>query len=455
VTRLDDAGLIERPGEDGALDAHPLVREHLAHRLKTRHAEAWREGHRRLYEWLKASAPHRPEGLPGLQPLYQAVAHGCLAGLWQESCDEVYIDRILRGMGDKGFYTWRKLGAFGANLGAVACLFAEPWSRPAPALSLAAQGWLLSEAAIQLRALGRLAEALESMRAGTELRVAEEDWKNAAANYINLSELQLTLGRLPAAVADARRAVEYADRSGDAFRRMVTRATLGNALHQQGESGPAQDAFVGAERLQANYPLLYSLRGFLYCDLLLAGPERAAWAATGGFGKCSGKTDAGSVAACTKVTERAGQTLEISERHLGPLDIALDHLTLARCALYEDHLQNLPPGPKAREHGERALDRLRAAGTQHMLPLGLLTRAWLRHCLGEPEAGRADLDEAQRIAARGGMALHLADIALTRARVFHDRAALAEARELIEKHGYGRRLPELQDAEAAAAGWPD
>ena len=30
VTRLADAGLIERPGEDGALDAHPLVREHLA-----------------------------------------------------------------------------------------------------------------------------------------------------------------------------------------------------------------------------------------------------------------------------------------------------------------------------------------------------------------------------------------------------------------------------------------
>ena len=56
---------------------------------------------------------------------------------------------------------------------------------------------------------------------------------------------------------------------------------------------------------------------------------------------------------------------------------------------------------------------------------------------------------------RGGMALHLADIALTRARLFHDRAALAQARALIEKHGYGRRLPELQDAEAAAAGWPE
>jgi hypothetical protein len=51
------------------------------------------------------------------------------------------------------------------------------------------------------------------------------------------------------------------------------------------------------------------------------------------------------------------------------------------------------------------------------------------------------------------MALHLADIALTRARLFRDRAALAEAQRLIEDCGYGRRVPELEDAEAAAARW--
>jgi hypothetical protein len=51
------------------------------------------------------------------------------------------------------------------------------------------------------------------------------------------------------------------------------------------------------------------------------------------------------------------------------------------------------------------------------------------------------------------MALHLADIAQTRARLVHDRAALVEARRLIEHCGYGRRLPELNDAEVAAADW--
>jgi len=130
------------------------------------------------------------------------------------------------------------------------------------------------------------------------------------------------------------------------------------------------------------------------------------------------------------------------------LGYSLEHLTLARCALYKDCLQGRPPGPEARDQTERALDRLRAAGRQDYLPRSLLTRAWLRHALGEPVAAHADLDDAQRIAARGGMALHQTDIALTRARLFQDRA-------LIEEYGYNRHLPELQDAEAAAASWPD
>jgi hypothetical protein len=45
------------------------------------------------------------------------------------------------------------------------------------------------------------------------------------------------------------------------------------------------------------------------------------------------------------------------------------------------------------------------------------------------------------------MKLHLADIALTRARLFNDKDALKKARVLIDECGYGRRLPELKDAE--------
>jgi hypothetical protein len=66
------------------------------------------------------------------------------------------------------------------------------------------------------------------------------------------------------------------------------------------------------------------------------------------------------------------------------------------------------------------------------------------------------------------MPLYHADVHLHRARLFgkipaeergqkfpdiDPKVELREARRLIEKHGYGRREEELEDAEAAAVNW--
>ena len=100
-----------------------------------------------------------------------------------------------------------------------------------------------------------------------------------------------------------------------------------------------------------------------------------------------------------------------------------------------------------------------APARQHHIPRGLLTRAWLRFLTGArtgPESAQEDLDEAWEIAERGPMQLFLADIHLHRARLFFretvypwesPHADLAQARQLIEKCGYGRRKEELEDAE--------
>ena len=70
-----------------------------------------------------------------------------------------------------------------------------------------------------------------------------------------------------------------------------------------------------------------------------------------------------------------------------------------------------------------------------------------------PQSHADYLAEAQQIAERGPMPLYLADVHLHRARLFQDRDELARARTLIDKHQYGRRREELEDAEAAAANW--
>ena len=63
------------------------------------------------------------------------------------------------------------------------------------------------------------------------------------------------------------------------------------------------------------------------------------------------------------------------------------------------------------------------------------------------------LAEAQLIAERGPMPLYLADVHLHRARLFRNRAELAQASTLIDRHHYGRRNQELADAHSAAAHW--
>ncbi len=451
------------------VDAHPLLREHFAQRLREENPDAWRAGHRRLYEHLcKTTKEGDQPTLADLQPLYQAVAHGCQAGLQREALYEIFVARVQRGTGSNGFYSTNKLGAFGSDLAGVASFFEQPWSRISPALGEKEQSWLLNQAAFRLRALGRLAESLEPIRAAVELSLKREDWWDAAAGASNLSGLELTLGEMAGAVRDAEQCVTYADRSGDAFLRVGLRAAYADALHQTGGGPEAQMRFREAEQmqgeLQPDHPLLRSVPGFQHCDLVLATSERAAWRVILGL-----KTESLKLETPTAVSQRAAQTLRWAEGQGFLLDVALDRLTLGRAALYraivgESEIQN------SKFEIEEAVSGLRLAGYMDDLPRGLLTRAWLRSVSGDASGGRADLDEAWEVAERGSMRLFMADIHLYRARLFHavtpypwdkdeqgkprgPKDDLAAARKLIEQCGYGRRKEELEDAEAAAKSW--
>jgi hypothetical protein len=493
LKRLEDAKLLTvnraaGSGELIALDAHPLLREYFARRVRQQQPVAWRAAHRRLYEHLCATTDEGDEPtLEDLQPLYQAVAHGCEAGLQQEACDNVYIARILRRNEN---YSTFKLGALGSDLAAIVCFFVTPWNRVSNALTEKDKAWMLSEAAFTLRALGRLTEALEPMRAGLEMRTTQELWMNAARFANNLSELELTLGEVAGAVWDAEQSVTYADRSGDFHMRQETRCTFADALHQMERRPEAEAQFREAEELHAEgqpeTPRLYSIRGFRYCDLLLAEAERAAWHRIQESEVRSRESEL--VNACRAVSERAAKTLKWAEQWFEGdlLTIAFDHLTLGRAAFYAAILKDsdfrLPTSDFS--HIDAAVSGLRRAGQQFLLVSGLLTRAWLRSLTGKrtgPESAQSDLDEAWEFAERGPMRLHMADIHLHRARLFGLRIAdlalrneeaeggvrneapepypwespeadLEAAEKLINDCGYHRRDEELADAKKAILG---
>jgi hypothetical protein len=320
------------------------------------------------------------------------------------------------------------------------------------------------------------------MRATMEINVRESEWQNAAVCASNLSELELAHGEVATAVKDAEQSVIYADSSGNAFWKMATRTTHADALHQAGCRAEAEARFREAEQMQAErqlqYPLLYSVQGFQYCDLLLAAAECEA-AEGQGYAKQKAL-----LAECHAVSKRAEHTLKwVTDGKTSLLDVALDHLTLGRAALYAAILEirprrkeSAPPIPRsqpglasAATEIDHAVSGLRRAGQQDELPRGLLTRAWLRRLTGRatgPDSAQSDLDEAWEIAERGPMPLFQADILLYRARLFFREREypwnrnsdgsprgpqddLAAAEKLINKCGYHRRDEELADAKDA------
>lgn len=231
-----------------------------------------------------------------------------------------------------------------------------------------------------------------------------------AAN--NLSELYLTLGDVVSAQKYGTQSVSFADRSGDGFQMESKRTTHADTLYQAGKNKAAEKLFIEAENMQKkrtpDYPYLYSLWGFRFCDLLLS----------------KGKYQ--------EVLERARTTIKIANQHSHLISIALDNLTIGK-ALMQQALSSpgLPPiwGDRG-GYLNQAVDGLREAGTQHNLPWGLLARASLFRHQKDFLKSWADLDEAKEIAEYGQMRLHLTDYHLEAARLI--QAQLKESKSKKE-----------------------
>ena len=263
-------------------------------------------------------------------------------------------------------------------------------------------------------------------------------------------------------------------RGGDEFQMMVFRTTHADALHAAGRREEAWSAFADTERrqkqLQPGSPLLYSVQGYQYCDLMLCKGQHAA------------------------VRDRALQTLAWFSEQYPLLSRALDELTLGRAHLGLALATVVPLRPAAAPEDTRtahyrfreAVEGLRAAGTLDHLPRGVLARAAFRRSVGDWGGAERDLDEVEEIAEPGPMRLFLCDMALERARLafanieafaplngliddsppkpqqpseadrktLHDEAAeqLAIAAGYIRTCGYHRRDEELAELQAVLRG---
>ncbi|MBI4324303.1 MAG: adenylate/guanylate cyclase domain-containing protein, partial [Chloroflexi bacterium] len=464
-----------------SIDAHPLIREFFAKRLQDTSARSCKAAHSRLFEHLRASVPYWPEGLDGLQPLYQAVAHGCNASRYQQAFKEDYRGRIHRG---DEYFSIYKLSASSSELAMLSSFFAHLWDKPIGSLSEECKAFILASAGLHLRLLGRLEEAMVPAEKAIEWLVERRKWDDAAVALTNFSDLLLTVGRLKDAVDCAKQAVNFGNRDGAPSIKIGSRAQLGDSLHQMGCLSEAEVVFLEAEavqrNVQPNLPLLYSLAGFQYSDLLLATAENMI------SGHASPKLPE-AFELLNDVLSRASQTLEWAQDHNQSTDVAMSWLTIGHTSMLRGYClavlaqPNQPPtarqesyrhlsepqtievseatnSPPPFEHAffclETALCIFRAVARPDFIVRALLTRASLYFRLmllrsrnipiGVGDSGKADnesfcssanadLNEACDIAIRLQMRLFEIDCALIRTKL----------QLLVQPQHEGQKLLEL------------
>ena len=410
VTRLRNARLLAPtdPSAPGALDTHPLVREWFGDRLRKTNEVAWKIAHGRLYEYLRDSTKEgKTPTLENLAPLYQAIAHGCRAERYQEVLLKIYVDRICRRFpnGQLAFYSNTRLGVVGSDLAALSWFFDKAYEKPVDMLEAALRPWLLGQAAFGLRAQGRFAESLPALRAALQMYEEAKDWVNAAIGVDNLSETELVVGNIPAAIAMAEQSVVYSDRSGNELRMIVSRTTRADAVSAAGRREEAEGLFADAESRQKlwqpEYPLLYSVQGYAYCDFVLT---------KGQYAVVQDRA--------TTILEWETETDSILDCALVRLAIARSHLGLALLGTVQRRVKTIGSHTyTACFRVDEAIDGLRSSGQNDHFPRGLLARSVFCRSVGDWNGAARELDEVREVAESGPMKLFLCEMALELARL--------------------------------------
>lgn len=292
ITTLDDAefdALLKRlvarrlinPSEtDGApaYTTHPLIRAHYETALTG--YDGAKDHHKAVADLYKAEADEQPykrlPTLDDLKPYIEMVHHLCRAGAYDEAF-QIHLGRIYRG---NEYLLPQKLGAEEASLNIMLEFFPDGDTNQDPAVTNPdAQSFILNEIGFCHQNLGRLRQAEAVLRRKNKMSEEAEDYRNASAGYLNLTEIALALGNLDDALAYATQALNWAEKmeAGDARLDMERNSLAYQAwvAHLRGitvgEAG-ALALFKRAEALeQAIDPTihyLYSIRGIQHADCL-------------------------------------------------------------------------------------------------------------------------------------------------------------------------------------------
>jgi tetratricopeptide (TPR) repeat protein len=386
ITGLVDWRLIFYDETKKTYATHPLIKSYFESDFDEKDK---RLCHKRIYQYSGEYAPEQPETLEEMQPLFEQVYHGCAAGLYDEVLDDVYWEKIHK---RKEHLLVHKLGAWETDLSLIRTFFPEGDLSQMPLVSEKSdQGWLLNEAGMSLKNIGRPKEAEEPFLTGVQMAIEDKHWKNASAGYQNLADLQFRTGELESGLESAKKALDVAEKAKSDEEIITSKAYLAWILHLFGKDEEASKKFCQADELQIKIApdgdRLYGQRG-VNCAVFLISMKR--------------------IDAAFELTK---QNLEICQRLNAANDISRCH----RCLGAIERLKG--NHNEAENHLQNALEIARKVGMPFLEIEAMLESGRLHLDMKRHEDAIRDAKEVLKICARTGFKLYEpeADVVLGKA----------------------------------------
>ena len=356
--------------------------------------------HKRMCQYFGECAPEQPETLEEMQPLFEQVYHGCVAGLYDEMFYDVYQEKMHR---RNECYIAQKLGAWESNLSLVKTFFPEgDLSQMSFVSNKSDQSWLLNEAGLALLYTGRPKEAEEPFLLSVEISRELKDWKEISIRYQNLADLQFRTGELDSGLESAKKALDVAEKAkSDEIK--YSKAYFAWILHLLGKGGVAEKEFCQADELEEKISgyRLYSGWGVFYADFFL------------------------SMKRIDKAFELTEQNLGICQRNNLLNDISRCHRCLGAIERIKGNYK------EAKNHLQNALEIARKVGQPALEIEALLESSRLHLDMKGHEDAIRDANEVQKICARAGFKLYEPEAEIVLSKVYLALNALEQAKNFV------------------------
>ena len=383
VEKLVAYRILRYESEAGQYTAHPLIRAYYSD-LLAKVGRVLAEAHQRIKDYYLAKAEDMP-GKPNLEdlaPLIEVVHHACQCGAYDEAAN-IHWERINR---HNNSYITHKLGAWQAELEIMQEFLPRNGTSLDPLVrSPSDKSWILNEVGVCLENKGQGTLAEGFFERSLAIVLDYEDWTNASAEYLNLSEFYQQRGELSKASQAADRALELSRLAKNTVLEYIALTYHAWYYHIQGDLEAASRAFSEAESLlrKTNNPISYlnSLWGMRHADHLRR---------------------LGNTQYALKVIDA---NLEFCRKTNALNDIV--RFNRAKGDLFGDNGQE----EEALKSYVQALDIARRIFNRPVLINVLLARgAWYARNMRDFDAALSDLTEAFDLARAGGYRLYEADI---------------------------------------------